>query len=58
MHISFMVYQMTIISIIGVVGAILLEIYDCFIEYEQEPWEELSLYFNCDGEFKIEFSMM
>ena len=38
-----------------VVWATLLEIYDCFIEYEQEPWEELSLYFNCDGEFKIEF---
>ena len=33
----------------------LLEIYDCFIENGQEPWEQLSLYFNETGEFKIEF---
>ncbi len=33
----------------------LLEIYDCFIENGQEAWEQLSLYFNETGEFKIEF---
>ena len=34
---------------------ILLEIYDCFIEDGQEPWEQLSLSFNAEGKFKIEF---
>lgn len=34
---------------------ILLEIYDCFIENGQEPWEQLSLSFNAEGNFKIEF---
>lgn len=34
---------------------ILLEIYDCFIGNGQEPWEQLSLYFNRDGKFEIEF---
>ena len=33
----------------------LLEIYDHFIKDDQEPWEQLSLYLNKDGKFKIEF---
>lgn len=34
---------------------ILLEIYDCFGENGQKQWEQLSLYFNTQGKFKIEF---
>lgn len=33
----------------------LLEIYDCFIENGQEPWEQLSFYFNKSGKFKVKF---
>ena len=34
---------------------ILLEIFDCFVEYGQKPWQQLSLYFNAENEFKVEF---
>lgn len=36
-------------------NGILLEIYDCFNNNGQELWEQLSLYFNTQGKFEIEF---
>lgn len=36
-------------------NGIMLEIYDCFVENGQEPWEELSLFCNNQGKFKVDF---
>lgn len=36
-------------------GDILLEIYDCFGGNGQKQWEQLSLHFNTQGKFEIEF---
>lgn len=34
---------------------ILIKIYDCFIENGQEPWEQLSLSVNNEGDFNIDY---
>lgn len=33
----------------------LIELYDCFSKNEQELWEQVSLFFNKEGEFSIDF---
>lgn len=35
---------------------ILLEIYDCFVESNQEPWEQLSMSIDNAGKFNIDYS--
>jgi len=35
---------------------ILLEIYDCFIENDQPPWEQISVNLNSSGKFSIDFN--
>jgi len=35
---------------------LVLKIYDCFVEYEQPPWEQMSLSLNSEGHFKIDFN--
>lgn len=37
------------------INEILLEIYDCFIENGQQPWEQLSLYIDQTGDFSINY---
>ena len=34
---------------------ILIEIYDCFIKNNQEPWEQLSFELDMAGKFKIDY---
>jgi len=34
---------------------ILLKMYDCFIENNQEPWEQLSMFVNETGDFDIDY---
>ena len=36
-------------------NGVLLEIYDCFMKNGQELWEQLSLSFDAEGKFKIDF---
>ena len=33
-----------------------VKIYDCFLEYQQPPWEQMSLSLSSDGKFKIDYN--
>ena len=43
-------------QLIDEANEILLKIYDCFIENDQEPWEQLSMLIDNTGKFNINYS--
>lgn len=42
-------------QLVDEMNEILLKIYDCFIDNNQEPWEQLSMYISETGEFNIDY---